>query len=1197
MYTVRILDQAKSLLAVLPVESWKYARKISEITEFSVTLATASLNDNRAQFLDNELITFLSGGQPVVINEDQTESGATVSSAISYYIQLYRGESLHVMGKVAKRTIGKSVITLQARTEECILSQYRCPEQYGRKYDGWDIADIARDLLEGWHGLRIKAQSQWELAVSSSNIDTSTEPGIVILAKDGSGVYHSSGYIVLEFDSGDVTRFEKWERIRWASDSADPVFTTVAYQTYDGSSWSSWSAENAGVFPDELGLVVDDYDAEKVRVRVTLSTNDLETEDGDGDAVGSTPALFALEVIARTEAFLTGSIPISTGVEISGVTADSNSAYEILQGGCKLAGYEFFVFNGVLTVAEGIGTDRSSSVLMREVTNVAIEDLSDSDDEIWNVITAVGSGSGINRLQVTVEDGESIDSYGAREIRIQHDTEDLTELTDFANDYLDEHKQPSYSWKVRVAYPYGEEPEYGVGDIVKVVSPESGIIINSRIEEERRSYSSKGMSVDLYLNKTRADLTARQEPIYRPRAPIVTPVNISAIGVVKGIYVKTSPPADTLNWSSTRVYISETPEFTPSAENLSMENRATKFEVTGLNGGVRYYAKALHVNTAGDVLHESSEVSAVALSVVAEDIDIVTSLGMQFNKSAYDGATNDGYVFLHGLRIGGSPDNVDGFILTDGEGGDVIPKQSVQGIEAASGSEDLLNFLVYESGVVKAVSFDFENNAFKDLSGTTVTTGRSIGWFTVSDAGVVTGGQTYDRSKSITTEKQGRMAFALNYLSEAAKEATKELKSAKFDEIADALGIKDTFLTVAIYTAYIIELFSNNITLSGAIKSEDVDDWDDSNPGFWMGTDSDVAKFRIGDVAGRHIKWDGSELSGNVAYEEYDLRVKTDEDLELLYYSATPTQYKRVQIIAGEYEATEMLDLAGHGVEIMRGLGPDVTIIDLNFVAGASDSMVSLGEDLRELSGIRFTTSATQTQDLMKVLDIDESSRPFISNLKLDGFNKKGYGIYAGSSLVPGILVDNCHISGVYRATYQIYGIRNSYAYECYDGFSTSKQISSCEAMNNDNCGFTGSRNIVACRSNSNKYGFFSCFYISSCNAESNTTKDMQSCYRISATYAGTWDSCGYVDNASCNTEEFSSASGSQYLGSGDNWDLPAGRYIFAHNNALVFEVKYGSTWRSYGGGSGGNFYSDGSNMRIKNNGVLANTFYYRKYT
>jgi len=65
------------------------------------------------------------------------------------YIQIYRGNELKVSGRINSRTLGE-LVTIQAYTEEILLESNLTPAQYGMVWDGWDLADVARDLLDGW---------------------------------------------------------------------------------------------------------------------------------------------------------------------------------------------------------------------------------------------------------------------------------------------------------------------------------------------------------------------------------------------------------------------------------------------------------------------------------------------------------------------------------------------------------------------------------------------------------------------------------------------------------------------------------------------------------------------------------------------------------------------------------------------------------------------------------------------------------------------------------------------------------------------------------------------------------------------------------------------------------------------------------------------------------------------------------------
>ena len=209
MYTVRILNNERTLLGVLPVLSWKYNNRFNEASEFSITVAR-TLEPELS--LDSEAYTLIEPHLPAV-QEDSPATFVQPNVYLSYYLQLYKGSELVAMGQVAKRDFSTNTVSIKAHTEEFELSKYSCPADYSRCYDGMDICDLARDVTRAWRTSRVKAKSEWDSAVASSGIDTATEPSVVMLAKSGTA-YVSSGYITLEFSR--PFQWDRWERIRWS---------------------------------------------------------------------------------------------------------------------------------------------------------------------------------------------------------------------------------------------------------------------------------------------------------------------------------------------------------------------------------------------------------------------------------------------------------------------------------------------------------------------------------------------------------------------------------------------------------------------------------------------------------------------------------------------------------------------------------------------------------------------------------------------------------------------------------------------------------------------------------------------------------------------------------------------------------------------------------------------------------------------
>ena len=603
MYTIRLLNQDRTLLAVLPVISWSYDRKLSEATGISVKIARSEI---AAEISTDELFAFLSPWQPALEEFPTDDCLACATPVLAYYLQLYRNTDAIGMGIIAKRDFSDTTISLKAYTEEHLLSLYRTPADYGIKYDNTDICDLARDMLKGWRTIRYK--QNWDEAEDSSQVDITTEPSIVILDKDGAGTYYSSGYITFEFERPDD--FDSWERIRWSADNEDPVYSTMAYRTWNGAAWSGWSTEYEGALPDQLGIEIGVTDAVKVQVRITLTSADQESEDDAGDPVGSTPALFAVEIIARTTAFLTSSIPVSSSFEVVGIDADEKTSLQVLRDACEQVGWDFQVSLGALTIAESIGDERE--VLFRAGSNMDISQLGDDAAEIINYLIANGTGSGINRPQITLKDTTSITSYGVRQLVKNFDIEDPDDLETAAQAYLDSVADPFFSWKIKTKFEYDNAPDFFTGDTVTVVDPKSATVQRSRIMQIILSYENDKLDTECYLGKTRANLVPKIVPIYR-KASLSAPKSLALAATEKGLIAIVPKPDNSSLWAFTELYLSDSSPVDVEAENLVSRKRSTIWTMQGLLPKTRYYAVARYVDTYGRNTDETVEVSRETL--------------------------------------------------------------------------------------------------------------------------------------------------------------------------------------------------------------------------------------------------------------------------------------------------------------------------------------------------------------------------------------------------------------------------------------------------------------------------------------------------------------------------------------------------------------------------------------------------------
>ena len=456
MHQVRILDRQKKLKAVLSGASFKYDKAFNQANAIEIQIPRTVIEKNIPT--DHSLYEFFN------------TQGKISYAEIAAFVKITKGDKTLVTGRIVGRQIGENV-RINALTEECLLEANLTPTQYGAVWEGWDLADLARDLIDGWEVLRVKDKEELEMRiVASSNVDLTTEPGTVMLAKRSNGRYYESGYITLKFNRAEVLNFKSWDRFRWSADSdgEEGAVQTTIQISLDGTTWTE---PFDGGIPEEVGYSVLGT-SESVFARINLITNDTESEDPEGKAVGVTPRVFACELIARTEGgLLVTGIPEIAGVTVKDISADYSNALKVLVESSEKLGWEFSVLDGVLNLAEKLGVDRTREFVFRASTNIQIVNLGDDDSSLVNVLTAFGPGSGINRLQTTLRNWESIAKFGEYPGSHEFEVNSLSELKERAKDFLEEQGFPKMIFEIIAAFPSGQEPSYGLGDTVKVVIP------------------------------------------------------------------------------------------------------------------------------------------------------------------------------------------------------------------------------------------------------------------------------------------------------------------------------------------------------------------------------------------------------------------------------------------------------------------------------------------------------------------------------------------------------------------------------------------------------------------------------------------------------------------------------------------------------------------------------------------------------
>ncbi|HEX6939552.1 MAG TPA: phage tail protein [Longimicrobiales bacterium] len=533
--------------------------------------------------------------------------------------------NLLASGVVTSRRVGPDSVSVTALTEEVLLEAHTLPRGYAACLVGLPITELARALLWGREVVQITTQAEWE-AGTLTGLDTTTEPGVVMLAKDGSGAYLSEGTGRWTLTSSGVTGWQAWERLRWLADHDEVVSTELRYRK-PGGSWSPWAS---GGLPAEVGVEVvgDAAVSPTLEVEVRLTTTDTTSPDPNDDPVGVTPYLFALEAVARTEPLVTeGSIP-ATEPEVPvvyGLDTEADNALKVLSEACEAVGWEFRVRRGELDVAEELGDDRTDTVLLREGTNLRLSELGEDDSEWANVVTAYGPGDGIDALTVTRRHAESIADHGVERRRVLEfpTAVDRADLIAQADAWLAEHAYPASRFAGEAAYEAGTEPLIRLGDAVRVAVPSSGLIRTVRVTELTRE--ERAAEARLYLTlgtPERGLLEAITEPAKEAqrrldRRPLGPPVGFRLAAGSPGLRVLLNPYAAGSSAGSELRY-STVQGFDPDSEGVRVDlGRSTRATIPNATPGVRYYARARAYDANGRRSEWTEEASAVAGGVVA----------------------------------------------------------------------------------------------------------------------------------------------------------------------------------------------------------------------------------------------------------------------------------------------------------------------------------------------------------------------------------------------------------------------------------------------------------------------------------------------------------------------------------------------------------------------------------------------------
>lgn len=310
--------------------------------------------------------------------------------------------------------------------------------------------------------------------------------------------------------------------------------------------------------------------------------------------------------------------------------------------------------------------------------NLELKTLRDSDESLCNTLYAYGPGEGLARMLVVLRDAASIAAYGEYPQAQDFPTAaDYADLQAQAQAYLDAHKTPRMELEATAVFEAGADPLLRVGDTVRVVDMRGGLVVTTRIEELSSEIGpDDSISYSLYLGNQAPSLIDRVldtlEAEERRRAALGLPIPTVRVQPGKpGLVVTVTAFGPNSSASGVEVHVSATKGFTPDNSTLAARGNQTRYELSNLQAGTRYYVRARAYDAQGRYGDYSAEATAVAGSVGSGDLDpsladaisnaATTTAVVNANKATWD----LGRLVTRTTLIGGNLSGAGSTTLTD----------------------------------------------------------------------------------------------------------------------------------------------------------------------------------------------------------------------------------------------------------------------------------------------------------------------------------------------------------------------------------------------------------------------------------------------------------------------------------------------------------------------------------------------------
>lgn len=257
--------------------------------------------------------------------------------------------------------------------------------------------------------------------------------------------------------------------------------------------------------------------------------------------------------------------------------------------------------------------------------------LLDSPEGFVNTVVAHGPGLGINRMRVVVRDAVSIAEYGERQEVVDFPTAvDAADLERMAREHLARVSDPAQHQTFSVRVTGQNLPKFRLGQRVRVSDARLGLSTTAKIVE----WEGTPHEMTLHLGEAPVNLldvlnAERDADREALSLGLPAPVGLRVKGIINGLEVLVNPFLNS-RAVGVEIHASRNQLFTPDASTKAAEGAGTRFTISGLGAGRRYYVKARSFDDRGNYSPWSDEVSAVTKAVSSDELDRDTRERIRF---------------------------------------------------------------------------------------------------------------------------------------------------------------------------------------------------------------------------------------------------------------------------------------------------------------------------------------------------------------------------------------------------------------------------------------------------------------------------------------------------------------------------------------------------------------------------------------